>query len=169
MKTEELIAKQEIHDVLMRYCRAVDRLDEELLRSVYFPDAWDDHGLFSGTRDDLIAWVIPFLRDNFTTSIHAIHNLLIEVNGDAAFSEAYFTGYYYTQHNGALHTRISAAAILTDSNGGTANGGLPNGPLSMIGAGLIRWNKVSRRRYPAAAAMTIRSTGYGKNIYMASR
>jgi hypothetical protein len=112
MKTEELIAKQEIHDVLMRYCRAVDRLDEELLRSVYFPDAWDDHGLFSGTRDDLIAWVIPFLRDNFTTSIHAIHNLLIEVNGDAAFSEAYFTGYYYTQHNGALHTRISCGRYI---------------------------------------------------------
>ena len=35
-----LLDKQEIHEVIMRYCRAIDRCDEELLSSVYHPDAW---------------------------------------------------------------------------------------------------------------------------------
>ncbi|MBT5754390.1 MAG: SnoaL-like domain-containing protein [Acidimicrobiaceae bacterium] len=39
-----LIDKDEIRDVLMRYGRGVDRLDEELLRSCYHPDSHDDHG-----------------------------------------------------------------------------------------------------------------------------
>jgi hypothetical protein len=34
----KLMDKQEIHDVLMRYCRGIDRCDEELLRSVYHPE-----------------------------------------------------------------------------------------------------------------------------------
>ena len=41
-----LLDKQEIHEVLMRYCRGIDRCDAELLHSVYHPDATDDHGLF---------------------------------------------------------------------------------------------------------------------------
>lgn len=32
-----------IENVLGTYCRAIDRLDLELLRSVYHPDAVDDH------------------------------------------------------------------------------------------------------------------------------
>jgi hypothetical protein len=33
----------------MRYSRAIDRLDRELLLSVYHEDAVDDHGVFVGT------------------------------------------------------------------------------------------------------------------------
>ena len=43
MTVEELLAKQEIRDVLMRYSRAIDRMDSELLASVYHPGA-DEHG-----------------------------------------------------------------------------------------------------------------------------
>ena len=38
-----VVAKQDITDVLMRYCRAVDRIDAALLRSCYHPDATEDH------------------------------------------------------------------------------------------------------------------------------
>ena len=43
-----LLDKQEITELLARYCRAIDRLDEELLRSVYRPDGYDDHMNFAG-------------------------------------------------------------------------------------------------------------------------
>ena len=37
-----LLDKQEIHEVLMRYCRGIDRCDSELLHSVYHrPNGWD--------------------------------------------------------------------------------------------------------------------------------
>ena len=44
----KLLDKQEIYEVLCRYCRALDRGDEKLLRSVYHPDAIDHHGIFDG-------------------------------------------------------------------------------------------------------------------------
>src|SRR5262245_17777267 len=43
-----LLDKQAIQEVLARYCRGVDRADLELLRSVYHPDAIDNHGTFNG-------------------------------------------------------------------------------------------------------------------------
>ncbi len=41
---QELLDKQAIHEVLLRYCRGVDRRDEEVLRSVYHADAIHEHG-----------------------------------------------------------------------------------------------------------------------------
>jgi hypothetical protein len=32
---DQLLAKQEIYEVLVRYCRGIDRLDEELVRACY--------------------------------------------------------------------------------------------------------------------------------------
>ena len=40
-----LLDRQAITDALHLYCRAIDRTDEELLASVYHPDAIDDHGI----------------------------------------------------------------------------------------------------------------------------
>ena len=45
-----------------RYSRGVDRCDEDMLRSVYWEDAVDDHAIFTGTREELIIWVMPLLR-----------------------------------------------------------------------------------------------------------
>lgn len=84
----KLVDKQEIHDVLMRYCRGIDRCDEELLRSVYHPDATDNHGQFSGTAADFIPWALQALRRDERTT-HFLCNELIEVQGDTAHCESY--------------------------------------------------------------------------------
>ena len=47
---DELLAKQEIRDALMRYSRGIDLLDPDLVKSAYHPDAYDDHGTFKGQR-----------------------------------------------------------------------------------------------------------------------
>ena len=36
---QELLDKQALYEVVARYCRGVDRADEELVRSAYHPDA----------------------------------------------------------------------------------------------------------------------------------
>ena len=48
-KLQQLLDKQEIHEVIMRYCRGIDRLDREMIRSVYHDDAIDEHGLWKGS------------------------------------------------------------------------------------------------------------------------
>lgn len=85
-----LLDKQEIHEVLMRYCRGIDRLDEDILREVYWPDGWDDHGPFNGPVSEFIPFIIKFLRERLDSHSHYICNELIEVDGDVAWGESYF-------------------------------------------------------------------------------
>lgn len=82
-----LMAKQEISEVLFRYCRGIDRLDEELVRSCYHPDAVDYHGHYDGSVDYFIERAFD-RQSGIDIACHAISNIFIEVNGDAAVSES---------------------------------------------------------------------------------
>jgi hypothetical protein len=105
---QALLDKLDIHETIMRYCRAIDRCDEELLRSVYHPDAWDNHGAFNGRAADFIPWVMDLLRRRYTSTTHAICNELIEVVDDAAWSEAYFFAFHRYARNGEEYDWIVA-------------------------------------------------------------
>jgi hypothetical protein len=96
---EAVIAKQEIYDTLMRYCRAIDRCDEALLRTVYHSDATDDHGVFSGSASEFCSWVMKVVPIYRITQ-HCVTNVLIEVTGDNAHSEAYFWAYQRAEDGG---------------------------------------------------------------------
>ncbi len=97
-----LLDKQEIHETLMRYCRGIDRCDEALLRSVYHPDATDNHGQFNGQAAEFIPWALKSLqRDERTT--HFVGNELIEVQGDVAWCESYLIAVHRRRDkNGAI-------------------------------------------------------------------
>ena len=45
---DQLSDLESIRDVARRYCRGVDRLDLEEMKSAYWPDATDDHVTFVG-------------------------------------------------------------------------------------------------------------------------
>ncbi|HEY2105649.1 MAG TPA: nuclear transport factor 2 family protein [Candidatus Binataceae bacterium] len=95
-----MLDKQQIHEVMMRYCRAVDRMDEDLLRSVYHPDATDDHGLFNGKASDFVPWCMKQLREAYTATQHVVANELIEVRGDQAYCEFYFVAHHRYERKG---------------------------------------------------------------------
>ena len=80
----------EIQQVLYRYCRAVDRGDEALLRSVYHPDAIDRHGAFQGTGEAFAAMLVPAMDEAPRVGQHHITNMLIGLEGDVAEVESYF-------------------------------------------------------------------------------
>lgn len=80
---------QDIRDALMRYCRGIDRGDEVALASAYHDDATEHHGPFEGRVADFIPFVIDILK-TLEVSMHMILNVLIELDGDVAASEAYF-------------------------------------------------------------------------------
>ena len=74
----DLVDRQAIADVVLRYCRGIDRLDLELVRDCYHADATDEHGTFTGTRDEYVDWVAGVLT-RFTGTMHVVANQLIEV------------------------------------------------------------------------------------------
>jgi hypothetical protein len=79
-----LQSEQEIRNVLALYCRAIDRLDVELLREVY-PDISAAH-----FRDV----IVEHLRSSFTSTQHVLGGIHVDLTGEVASSEAYVTAYH---------------------------------------------------------------------------
>src|SRR3989304_5192387 len=69
MNLDDLVAQQEIRDVLARYTRGIDRMDRDLVLSCYHAGAYDDHGAFQGTAEDFTEWVQQVLS-YFDTTMH---------------------------------------------------------------------------------------------------
>lgn len=88
-KLDALISRQEIYEVVARYCRGVDRGDIDLLRSVYHEDATDDHGMFKGRGLDFAEWIVDWERENIRQCQHFIGNFSCDIQGDKAFTETY--------------------------------------------------------------------------------
>lgn len=88
-----LIARQEIADVIYRYARGIDRLDFDLVRACYHPDAYDDHGSMKGTVEEFISAAASFLT-RWTVTQHFMGNMLIEVDGARARAETYAVAYH---------------------------------------------------------------------------
>jgi len=88
-RLDELLSRNEIYEVLTRYCRGVDRCDVELLRSVYHEDAVDDHGMFKGLGHDFAEWIVAWELENIRGCQHFIGNFSCEIEGDTAFTETY--------------------------------------------------------------------------------
>jgi hypothetical protein len=88
---QELVDKEAIRSVLYRYCRAVDRGDAELLATVYHPDATDNHGAYVGPAAGFIEWAVRNGGVLFETIQHSLGTIIIQIEGDVAYSEAYFS------------------------------------------------------------------------------
>jgi len=82
--------RQDIYDCLVRYCRAIDRLDRELLTSVYHSDAIDDHGFFVGPVDGFVDWVLEHHGRAHRWTQFSITNHYCELSGDIAHTESYW-------------------------------------------------------------------------------
>jgi len=85
----QLADRQTITDLIYRYCRAVDRIDPELGKSVFHPDSTADYGtFFKGNGHDMIDAVCESHRHCIVHS-HQVTNITITLDGDRAGSEAY--------------------------------------------------------------------------------
>lgn len=99
MQLEELSARAEIHDALLRYCRGLDRLDMSLVRGAFHPDAYIHFpeslhvGSADGSFDFLSAEMPRFMR-----TMHFLGNSLIEFDGPRT---AYVETYLNADHQGS--------------------------------------------------------------------
>src|SRR4051794_27822485 len=88
-RLEEIVDRDAIHRVMLRYARGLDRLDNPLARSCYWDDATEDHGQFVGTPDDFIRYADGTTL-MFESTQHAILNHFCDLQGDHAYCETYF-------------------------------------------------------------------------------
>ena len=86
---QELLDREAIRDCLHRYCRGIDRMDEDCLRSVYWPDGTDRHGPYQGSATGFVEWALDKLKDA-PRGVHMLSNILIDLRGDVAGVESYF-------------------------------------------------------------------------------
>ena len=87
----EAVAKLAITDVIHRYARALDRMDRQAALSCWHNGGTDDHApLYSGSAIGFIEWLWP-VHAAMEVTRHVITNIMIEVEGDRAGSESYWT------------------------------------------------------------------------------
>jgi len=86
----ELLDKQCIHELVMRYCRGVDRVDRDMIASAFHPDGTCEFGSLLLEGRDAIADAISKAAGGCILTFHMIGNHLVEIYGDLAAGETYF-------------------------------------------------------------------------------
>ena len=99
MTLDDLLAKQEIADLVGSYMRGLDRLDKVLLRSTFHDNATTDYGFFQGGPDEFVEMAYGALQDHLANH-HMIGQVNIDVEGDVAFGEVYFQAFHRIVTNG---------------------------------------------------------------------
>lgn len=93
---QSLLDKQALAELAATYCRAIDRRDYALLKSLYFDDAVEDRGeIFRGSGYEFADWAA---RDahHYVLTVHRIFNALFAIDGDRAEGEIYVEAYHRT-------------------------------------------------------------------------
>jgi hypothetical protein len=64
------------------------------MKSVYWEDGFDDHGVFAGNAQEFAEFIIREIQAWFEVTMHAIMNVHMEVEGDVAHTESYLFAYH---------------------------------------------------------------------------
>ena len=105
MTVDELLARAQIHDALLRYCRGLDRVDMALVRSAFHDDAWIDfpESLHIGGVEGFFAFLSAEMP-RFVKTMHLLGNSLVDFDGPhVAHVETYLSADHFgsEQHHWA--------------------------------------------------------------------
>ncbi len=104
----ELLDERDVHEVLLRYCRGVDRCDVELIDSCFHPDARDDHGNWMCSGREIAKIIVDRVLPGDASAMHFLGNVKIEVDGDTAYAESYLLAFRAYRPKGRPVTRTRA-------------------------------------------------------------
>jgi hypothetical protein len=107
----ELLDRRAIDDLLARYCRCLDWLDEDGLATVFWPDAEIDYGFFRGTAEAFLPVVMEMERRSLRRW-HAILNPLVAIDGDRAEGECQGLSQGTAERRGELVDTVFAGRYL---------------------------------------------------------
>ena len=88
-EVRDLLDRQAILDCVYRYCRGLDRHDQDLLRSCFHPDAIDNHGEFVGYASEFVEWADSSVAERNLSHTHNITSHNVEIDGDEAHADSY--------------------------------------------------------------------------------
>ena len=93
-KIQEIIDKDAIRELVNIYCRAADRHDNVLMRSLYHEDAFDDHGsFFKGKAMEFID-MLPEIQKPMSILHHNVTTHNIKLDGVRAEGETYIIAFH---------------------------------------------------------------------------
>lgn len=98
-RIEALIDKDAIRDLAQTYCRAADRKDTGLMRSLYHPDATEDHGAFFNGPAMAFIDRLPEIQAPIDILHHNITTHIIRLDGDRAEGEVYVMAMHRVQRD----------------------------------------------------------------------
>jgi len=86
-----IVDREAIRDQIYRYCRAVDRIDHALGYSIWHDDGTADYGAYYQGSGRGVIDLICSHHQHLLYHSHQVSNILVELDGDRASSEAYVT------------------------------------------------------------------------------
>lgn len=109
---EEVVAKEAIRTILNRFCRGVDRADRAALESVYHPDAlFETYGGAIRPASKPVNEALEICPERYERMLHSLGTINIELSGDIAYTESYFT------HSFVYRQRIANERLLRTASG----------------------------------------------------
>ena len=88
-----LVEREKIRDCIARLARGEDRRDAALIASACWPDSVSDYGVFKGSFDKYLAWVVPG-SPAIPVTQHVLGQSVIELAGETARFETHVTSYH---------------------------------------------------------------------------
>lgn len=95
-----------IQEVLAKHSRGVDRADETILKSCYWPDSTVAYGGFNGNAHEFCTYLPNGIKRYYATQ-HTITNILADIRGNRAQVETYVTAYHYRREEDGSGTEMT--------------------------------------------------------------
>jgi hypothetical protein len=87
------LEREKIRDCVARLARGEDRRDAALISACYWPDSTSDYGVFIGSFDKYLSWVVPG-SPAIPVTQHVLGQSIIDLNGSTALVESQVTSYH---------------------------------------------------------------------------
>lgn len=112
-KIQELTDRQQIQEIIYYRSRGIDRLDADLVASAFWPDArFPARGESRNAEEAIRNLVEAKVRKRLASSHHMIGNIIIELDGDRAYTETYGIAHHRTWPNRESNADVLGAECL---------------------------------------------------------
>lgn len=98
----DLVAHHRITACIAALARGEDRRDADIIAGCFWPDASVDFGIFAGSFDEYLAWVVPG-APSIPVTLHTLGQSLIRLAGATATVETHVTAYHRIDFGQAEH------------------------------------------------------------------